>query len=221
MRYYVEFLNGLHAEGVVDLDAVEGYWAGRVREFFAADPLSIRLDSARSLRTVIADVLTQAAERQAGTTGMQYEGAVLQHLVGAKLDCALNGITIEHNSFSTADAPLGPPGDFHVGDVAIHVTTAPSDALMERCQENLDSGHRPVVITVPYRATTAKDLAEDKGILARLDIFDIEQFVAMNLYEWAGFEQGKRRIAVDSLVKRYNEIVEKCETDPSLRIAIK
>ena len=221
MRYYVEFLNGLHAEGVVDLDAVEGYWAGRVREFFAADPLSIRLDSARSLRTVIADVLTQAAERQAGTTGMQYEGAVLQHLVGAKLDCALNGITIEHNSFSTADAPLGPPGDFHVGDVAIHVTTAPSDALMERCQENLDSGHRPVVITVPYRATTAKDLAEDKGILARLDIFDIEQFVAMNLYEWAGFEQGKRRVAVDSLVKRCNEIVEKCETDPSLRIAIK
>ena len=91
---------------------------------------------------------------------------------------------------------------------------------MERCQENLDSGYRPVVITVPYRATTAKDLAEDKGVVARLDIFDIEQFVAMNLYEWAGFEQGKRRAAVDSLVKRYNEIVGECETDPSLRIAI-
>lgn len=220
MRNYVTFLNGLHAEGEADFDAVEAFWITRVRDFFASKPLRAKLDPTRSLRSVVGDILAQATERQAEGQGTQYAGAVLQHLVGAKLDCALDGVTIEHNSFSTADAPLGRPGDFHVGDVAIHVTTAPSEALLKRCQENLDSGYRPVLITVPHRAATASDLAEDKGIVSRVDIFDIEQFVAMNLYEWAGFEMGRRRVAMDSLIKRYNEIVGEFETDPSLRIAI-
>ena len=221
MRYYVEFLNGLHAEGVVDLDAVEGYWVGRVREFFAADPLSIKLDSARSLRSVIGDILTQATERQAEGQGTQYAGAVLQHLVGAKLDCALGEGKVRHHSSSTADAQLGRPGDFHLEDVTIHVTTAPGEAVIERCGTNLDAGLRPILITLPKQVAVAQGLAENRGIAHRIDIFDVEQFVALNLYELAGFAAAERRVAVGTLVKRYNEIVEKCETDPSLRIAIK
>ena len=56
---------------------------------------------------------------------MNYAGAVLQHLVGAKLDCALGHGHLQHNSFSTADAPNERAGDFFLGDVAIHVTTSP------------------------------------------------------------------------------------------------
>ena len=41
------------------------------------------------LRTVVRDVLDQAEERQKTTPGVYYAGAVMQHMVGAKLDRAL------------------------------------------------------------------------------------------------------------------------------------
>src|SRR5215472_5142703 len=87
MREYVALLNGVHAEGTVDLNAIEGFWVARVREFFAAKPFRIRLDPSRSLRLVVRDVLEQAEERQKAAFGVWYVGAVMQHLVGAKLDC--------------------------------------------------------------------------------------------------------------------------------------
>jgi hypothetical protein len=49
-------------------------------------------------------------------------------------------------------------------------------------------------------------------------MFEIEQFVALNLYEWGRFGAVGRRTAVTDLVKRYNEIVAVVETDPSLKI---
>ena len=89
MREYVAFLNGLKAGGAVDLEAVEAFWIERVHEFFAGKPFKIKLDASKGLRTVVRDVIEQAEERQKNTPGMYYAGAVLQHLVGAKLDCAL------------------------------------------------------------------------------------------------------------------------------------
>jgi hypothetical protein len=47
-------------------------------------------------------------------------------MVGAKLDCALGLGKFEHNSYSTSDQQSGRSGDFFLGDVAIHVTTAPA-----------------------------------------------------------------------------------------------
>ena len=89
MREYVVLLNGLHAKGKVDLDAVEAFWIERVHEFFAGKPFKIKLDASRSLRMVVRDVVAQAVERQKTPRGVYYAGAVLQHLVGAKLDRAL------------------------------------------------------------------------------------------------------------------------------------
>ena len=138
MREYVAFLNSLAAEGSLDLDAVEAFWIGRVHEFFAGKPFRIRLDASRGLRALVRDVLAQAQERQRNAHGMQYVGAVLQHLTGAKLECALGAGSVEHNSFSTSDAQKGRVGDFSIGDVAIHVTASPGEALIGRCRENID-----------------------------------------------------------------------------------
>jgi hypothetical protein len=63
-------------------------------------------------------------------------------------------------------------------------------------------------------------LADRLGIANRLDIFEIEQFVALNLYELGSFQKDGRRTAVLDLLKRYNEIVDTIDTDPSLRIEI-
>jgi hypothetical protein len=169
----------------------------------------------------VRDVIEQAEERQKTTPGMYYAGAVLQHLVGAKLDCALGKGKFEHNSFSTADSPGARPGDFLLGDVAIHVTTSPGEGVIERCRENLNDGIRPMLVTIQRGLSVAEGLADNVGLADRIDVFEIEQFVALNVYEIGKFAADGRKTAVDDIVKRYNEIVEEFETDPSLKIELR
>lgn len=221
MRSYVALLNAFNEQGRVDLDAIERFWIARVHDFFSAKPFKIKLDSSRSLRTVVGDVLHQAEERQKTTPGVHYAGAVMQHLVGSKLDCVLGMGKIEHNSFSTADAPSNRAGDFLVGDVAIHVTTAPSELLIRKCRDNLDEGLRPLIVTGKKGWAVAEGLASNSGLGDRIDVFEVEQFMAANLYELGSFASDGRRTAVYDLVERYNQIVEEIETDPSLKIELK
>ena len=221
MREYVGFLNRLSKGHPVDLEAVENFWVGRVQQFFSGQPFKIRLDASRSLRTVVREVIAQAEQRQRDTPGMYYAGAVLQHLVGAKLDCALGRGHLKHNSFSTADAPSGRAGDFFLGDVAIHVTTSPGEAVIERCRENLNDGYRPILVTLQAGLGVAEGLANNVGLAERIDIFEIEQFVALNLYELAKFAAEGRKTAITDLVNRYNEIIDEVETDPSLKIKLR
>ncbi|MDQ6676291.1 MAG: DUF4928 family protein [Acidobacteriota bacterium] len=221
MREYVAFLNGLARSGNVDFQAIEEFWIERVHEFFAGKPFKIKLDSSRGLRAVVADVIAQAVDRQKTAPGMYYAGAVLQHLVGAKLDCTLGKGRFEHNSFSTADAPGGRHGDFLLGDVAIHVTTSPGEAVIGRCNENLNDGYRPILVTLQRGLTVAEGLANNAGLGDRIDIFEIEQFVALNVYELGKFGADGRKTAVGNIVDRYNEIVEEFETDPSLKIELR
>lgn len=221
MRAYVALLNELDGDGLADLDAIEEFWIQRVHDFFAGKPFKIRLDAARSLRNVIKNVIHQAEERQKATPGTYYAGAVLQHLVGAKLDIVLGPGKFEHNSSSTSDAQTGRVGDFYVGDSAIHVTTSPGEAVIERCRENLDDNHRPILVTTEKGHAVAQGLAENKGLEERIDILEVEQFMASNLHELGGFEKDGRVTAVKDLVTRYNEIIDEFETDPSLKIEFK
>jgi hypothetical protein len=221
MRQYVTFLNDLHRRGDVDLDVVERFWIGRVQEFFAGKPFKIKLDASKSLRAVVRDVIAQAEERQKVTPGVYHAGAVLQHLVGAKLDCALGKGKFAHNSFSTADSPGSRAGDFFLGDVAIHVTTSPAEAVIGRCRDNLNDGIRPVLVTLQRGVSVAEGLADNLGLGDRIDIFEIEQFVALNIYELGRFAPDGRKTAVTEIVGRYNEIVDEVETDPSLKIDLR
>lgn len=221
MRKYVAFLNELAERGPVDLDAVEAYWIDRVHEFFAGQPFKIKLDMSKSLRAIVRDVIAQAEERQKTSPGMNYSGAVLQHLVGAKLDCALGKGRVQHHSVATADEPGARSGDFTLEDVALHVTTSPGEALIQRCLENLDAGYRPILVTLQRGLIVAEGLASNVSLADRIDVFEIEQFVALNLYELAQFAFQGRRTVVHELVNRYNEIVEKYETDPSLKIELR
>jgi len=223
MREYAAFLNDLNAKekGKIDFEAIEAFWIERVNEFFAGKPFKIKLDAGRSLRSVVRDVIAQAEERQKSMPGTYYAGPVLQPMVGAKLDCALGKGRFEHNNFSSADAPSERAGDFFIGDVAIHVTTSPGEAVIGKCGENLNNGHRPILVTVQRGLTVAEGLANNIGLADRIDIFEIEQFVALNLYEIAKFAADGRKVAVADLVERYNEIVDEVETDPSLRIELR
>lgn len=218
MQNYVAFLNKLAETDLINLDEIEAFWIERVHDFFAAKPFRIRLDASRSLRSLVRDVIIQAEDRQRNSPGMQYAGAVLQHLVGAKLDFALGSEGVEHNSFSTSDRQTGRAGDFFVGDVAIHVTMTPSEALIGRCRDNIDDGIRPIIVTTARGLSAAEVLAENVDLNERVDIFEVEQFIILNLYELGKFTADGRRIAVEELVTRYNAIIDQVETDPSLQI---
>jgi hypothetical protein len=221
MRDYVGFLNSLAENGSVDLEIVESFWIEQVHQFFAAKPFKIRLDASRSLRAVVQDLISQAEDRQKQASGTNYVGGVLQHLVGAKLDCAMGKNSVAHNSFSTSDQQTGRAGDFLIGDVAIHVTTTPTEALIQRCRENIDSDFKPIIVTLGQGVTVAEALAANAQIGNRIDVFEAEQFIALNLYELGKFESRGRKTAITDLVTRYNDIVDEFETDPSLKIELK
>ena len=161
---------------------------------------ALALDPSRSLRFVVRSVIARAEERQKTAQDNYYAGAVLQHLVGAKLDCALGTGSVQHNSFSNGDSPGTRAGDFLVGDVAIHVTTSPGEAMIHRCRNNLNAGLRPILVTMQRGLPVAEALADNQGLADRIDIFEIEQFVALNLYKIGKFAAASRRTAVQNLV---------------------
>lgn len=218
MRKYVDFLNQEVTEE--NLDTVEDFWIRKVKAFFAAHPFKIRLDPSRGLRSVIRDLVEQAIDRQKQSTGTSYAGALIRHLVGAKLECALPETKLEHFSYSTSDLQSGRQGDFLLGQVAIHVTTAPGEALVSRCKDNLDSGYRPIIVSLERGVMVAQELANQQSIAERVDLFEIEQFIALNLYEFGRFETDQCKIAIDELIDRYNSIIDSIETDPSLKIQL-
>ena len=216
MRAYVGFLNGLGED--TTLKAVEAFWVDRVRAFFSGQPLRIKLDPGMGIQAVVRDLIDQAAKREMEYAGRWYAGALIEHLVGAMIDCGFGQGTVSHHSASAADQPSGRGGDFCLGDSAIHVTTTPGDAVLQRCAENLDAGLRPILVVRGRSVGTAGDLANNAGIDDRVDIVSMEQLVSLAVLALGGSAADARRAALRRIVARYNEIVGEVETDPSLRI---
>ncbi len=218
MRAYLDFLNGLAEDNLLDCKAIEEWWISHVRGFFDSKPFSLKVDSSKSIRSIVSDLIEAAFARQRECQGVMLAGAVMQHLVGAKIETALADVKIVHEGFSVADAPSGRKGDFLIGDTAIHVTTAPTEALIKKCRDNLAQGVRPLIITTQSGVGGAIALAKNAGVAERIDIIEIEQFIATNVYEWMTFQQAKRAVSVRQMIKAYNRIIDQCETDPSLKI---
>ena len=51
-------------------------------------------------------------------------------------------------------------------------------------------------------------------------MLDVAQFLTANVYERSFFKTAECKITLGALLKRYNAIVEECETDPSLLVKI-
>lgn len=218
MIKYVDFLNAWNAEEAVEFSLIEEYWAEQVREYFRNQPFILATDASKTIAANLDDLFEQAKKRQLQNPGTQYLGTILQHLVAAKLSLVLPENSFEIHGASVADAPTVRGGDFVIHNTIIHCTTAPSGALIAKCQANLKAGCRPVIITVFERVRTALDLAADAGLSGRLEVWDIQQFLSSNINEHSLFDESKRSSTLSSIVDRYNKIVLENETDPSLRI---
>jgi hypothetical protein len=107
-----------------------------------------------------------------------------------------------------------------VGDAAIHVTTAPTEALVRKCEANINAGLRPIIITLAESRPGLESIARNFELEGRIEVIEAEQFIAANILEWSRFADKAQRRETARLVERYNEIVQAVETDPSLSIAI-
>lgn len=222
MRSYVDFLNEQGAKrGRIDFNIAKLFWIERVQAFFAAKPFIMRLDSAWSIRTAVRHLTSQAEARQKESGGTMFLGTMMQHLVGAKLQTVLpdeDKSKVVHHGSNQSDQKPGRHGDFDLEDVAIHVSTAPSEGLVRKCAENLGKGKRPIIITTRRGLLTAEGLLENAGIHDRVDVVEFEQFVATNIFEFGRFTSDGRRDVFQRIIDAYNEVVDRHETDPSLRI---
>src|ERR1017187_9154071 len=187
---------------------------------FVKKEVEFCFDFDKSLQANIKDLLQQAREVQSNAGGTNYVGAMLQHLVGAKLDVVLGEGKIEHHGFSVADHSTDLKGDFQIEGVAIHVTTHPTEALIRKCATNLQAALKPVIVTVADGVSGAAFLLKHSPLADRVDVLDVGQFLTANVYERSLFKAAVCKTTLGKLLVRYNEIVSKCETDPTLLVKL-
>lgn len=193
----------------------------RLGRDFVRKRIEFHFDPGKSLHANIHDLLQQANELQKNSGGTNYVGAMLQHLVGAKLDVVLGQGKIQHHGFSVADHSTARQADFQIETVAIHVTTHPSEALVRKCAENLRGGLKPLIITLGGGVEGAAFLLNNASLADRVDVLDVGQFLTANVYERSLFQAAACKVTFSRLLDRYNEIVGVCETDPVLRVTLK
>lgn len=219
METYVTALNAAQEKsGAVDLDAVMDWWIEKVRQHFASEGPKFHFDTGKSVAANLADIFDQAAEIQKNSGGANFVGAMLQHLVGAKLDMVLGTGVAAHHGFSVADHSTERQGDFEVSGVAIHVTTHPSEALIRKVAKNLQAGLKPVIITLADGVEGAAYLIKNTEWKGRIDVIDATQFLTANVYERSLFKADACKTTLATILTRYNEIVSQCEIDPVLHI---
>jgi len=144
--------------------------------------------------------------------------SVEQQLVAAKLTRVMPEGSFTIHGASVADSPTDRGGDFVLNETVVHCTTAPGEPLIQKCAANLKAGARPVIITLFDRVRTALDLATDAGLEGRVEVWDVQQFLATNISERSLFDSRARNIQISDIIDAYNQIIDDAETDPSLRI---
>ena len=99
MQDYVAFLNESAKWKGFDLTMVEAWWVQRVRDFFESSPLKLKVDTGLSLKACLTGIFDEAKRRQSESRGSTVLGAVMQHLVGAKLETLYPDKTIIHSGY--------------------------------------------------------------------------------------------------------------------------
>jgi len=224
---YIALLNGMvegealgagSEERQAGVEAIEEWWVTCVQEFFGAQHLTISVDPSLSLVATITELLAAARSRQRELPGSTREGAVLQHLIGAKLVVLLGEGKVVHHAASTADAPTGRSGDFEIEGTAIHVTTAPSEALLRKCKNNIDAGIKPIIVVPDRKLPAAEGLAENIGLRNRIEVHSAERFIGANMLERGRFQMGASVESLKELLGLYNRLIQEYESDPSLQV---
>jgi hypothetical protein len=175
--------------------------------------LKIRYKRQDSIRAHFESLFLDLRGRRDPITGEAQTSQVMWHLVAAVL-------SIKGYLSSDPTAPMLVGDELRIGNTVIHVTHCPEWPLMHECFSESDRGLRPLVVSTHAGAALAESLAEEVGCGRRIEVLDIMQFLVANILEWTGFDGQQRRGTFEELVTHYNSIIDRCETDASLKIEI-
>lgn len=215
-----DVLNSTHALVSEPIDEklisnqLEAFFTQCVRlDYFDKQRITVELDYSKPVSSVVSDILKAAAERSDKPTG-----AVLQHLIGAKLQLRFPGVQIGNDRANAADLHTDREGDFQVGTTAFHVTTAPMEKLISRCAENKRAGYRPVILTLESKVIAARQMADNVGMSEQIAVQAAETFIGNNIEEIAIYDGDKIREGLARLIRTYNARINAIEIDKSLMI---
>ena len=192
---------------------LQRFFAERATEFLNARRIEVEISLEKPIATLIGDILRIA-------TNQTLAGAVAQHLIGAKLALRFPTHDIANHASTTADDQLGRPGDFYLGDTAIHVTVTPMQPLFDKLADLTRRGYRSKLLVPESRLAAARQLAEVAGLLAKVEVAAIEPFVSQNLEELAEFSRAKLPQVLRDYMTTYNERVGAVELNPALLLHI-
>lgn len=193
---------------------LEAFFTQCVRlDYFDKQRITVELDYSKPVSSVVSDILKAAAERSDKPTG-----AVLQHLIGAKLQLRFPDVKIGNDRANAADLHTDREGDFQVGTTAFHVTTAPMEKLISRCAENKRAGYRPVILTLESKVIAARQMADNVGMSEHIAVQAAETFIGNNIEEIAIYDGDKIREGLARLIRTYNSRINAIEIDKSLMI---
>ena len=191
---------------------LEAFFTQCVRlDYFDKQRITVDLDYSKPVSSVVSDILKAAAERSDKPTG-----AVLQHLIGAKLQLRFPDVKIGNDRANAADLHTDREGDFQVGTTAFHVTTAPMEKLITRCVENKRTGYRPVILTLESKVIAARQMADNVGMSEQIAVQAAETFIGNNIEEIAIYDGDKIREGLARLIRTYNTRINAIEIDKSL-----
>ncbi len=193
------------------LDSCQFFLVEKVRAYHNRQRIKITYSPEVSTWHLIQTILHLASEEGKA-------GPVAQHLVGAKLQLRFPDTKVRNEGFSTADQQTGRPGDFLIGDTAIHVTVAPMQALYAKCKRNINEGYKAYILVPDRRLQGARQNIEIENLSNKVTVESLESFISQNVEELSKFTPDNRKVKITALLNLYNERVNEVESDKSLMI---
>lgn len=194
------------------LDSFQQFVVRKIQEMQNRGGLRLSFSRTDTSWSIVHRLLSIAKSSEKG-------GPVAEYLVGAKLALRFPEIEIRNSSFTTADEQTGEPGDFFVGDTAIHVTIAPNAGHYLKCKQNLGKGMR-VLLLVPDDMLEKERKNAKAEVPNQIAVESIESFVSQNLEELSEFTNTKRLAGLRRLISIYNERVRAVEHDSTCIIEL-
>jgi DNA (cytosine-5)-methyltransferase 1 len=218
IRDFVEKLNLLNDKEVVDASLI--YLTEKLLEIHDKYEMLGGININYNASELISQYISKIINCKVGNPG-----AVLQHLVGAKLERRFRNtnVKIKHHSSSAADKQTGRHGDFEINTTVFHVTKILNEGHVKKANRNVSNG-RDVYILIPMENELHAGLTikNEKGdaFLKKVQIISIEKFIGQNLDEMAVFDKTSSREELKKLLEVYNELIDNYEGDNSLKVII-
>ena len=196
-------------------DSLQSYFVNCVQwDYFNKRRLEVAIDPDKPVSGIVADIFAAVKVRPD-----QPSGAVAQHLVGAKLELRFPALEIGRDQANAADLQTDRQGDFQIGNTAFHVTMAPSAKLVDRIKDNVAQGFRSVVLVPETEVSFAMGLFKSEWLSNYVGVQSIESFVGTNIEEMGGYRTEGIKLCIAHFLRRYNDRIQACESDQSLRIS--